>query len=107
MIDYILDLLGYNSNRITEVLNFRFIVLILFIISVIFIVISLTKSYNVCPQQEIKYRYIPRSFKEEQDEPVPINSIFSSMFSQASPWINSFTKQTDVKKLRDSNYVSQ
>ena len=28
MIDYILDLLGYNPNRPTEVLNFRFIVLV-------------------------------------------------------------------------------
>ena len=50
MIDYILDLLGYNPNRPTEVLNFRFIVLAMFLIGVIFIVIELTKSYNKCPE---------------------------------------------------------
>ena len=52
MIDYILDLLGYNPNRPTEVLNFRFIVLVLFLIGVIFIVIELTKSYNECPEKK-------------------------------------------------------
>ncbi len=54
MINYILDLLGYNPNRPTEVLNFRFIVLVLVLISIIFIVIELTKSYNTCPETKIE-----------------------------------------------------
>ena len=107
MIDYILDLLGYNPDRPTEVLNFRFIVLVLFLIGIIFIVIELTKSYNECPQRKIEYRYLPRTFKEEQDSPVPIDEVYGSMFNQASPWIGSFTKDVDIRTLRDQNYVSQ
>jgi hypothetical protein len=107
MIDYVLDLLGYNPNRPTEVLNFRFIVLVLFLIGVIFIVIELTKSYNECPQRKIEYRYLPRTFKEEQESPIPIDEIYGSMFNQASPWVGSFTKDTDIRTLRDQNYVSQ
>jgi hypothetical protein len=92
MINYILDLLGYNPDRVSEVLNFRFIVLLLFMIGVIFIIIEITKSYNRCPASEIKYRYIPRSFKEEQDEPVAISDLYGRMFDEASPWVGSFAK---------------
>ena len=108
MIDYILDLLGYNPNRPTEVLNFRFIILVLFLIGVIFIIIELTKSYNECPAKKIEYRYLPKTFKEEQESPVPIDDIYGTMFAQASPWVGSFTKNEDtMRTLRDQNYVSQ
>jgi len=101
MIDYILSLLGYNSDRVSEVLNFRFIVLVLFIIGVMFIVIEVTKSYNECPAAEIQYRYIPRSFKDEQEEPVPINDLYGRMFDEPSPWVGSFTKVSETKKLTE------
>ena len=108
MIDYILDLLGYNPNRPTEVLNFRFIILVLFLIGVIFIIIELTKSYNECPAKKIEYRYLPKTFKEEQESPVPIDDIYGTMFAQASPWVGSFTKNEDtMRTLRDQNFVSQ
>ena len=108
MIDYILDLLGYNPNRPTEVLNFRFIVLVLFLMGVIFIIIELTKSYNECPAKKIEYRYLPRTFKEEQESPIPIDDVYGTMFAQASPWVGSFTKnEENMRTLRDQNYVSQ
>lgn len=103
MINYILDLLGYNSDRVSEVLNFRFIVLVLFIIGVIFIVIEVTRSYNECPVPEIKYRYLPRSFKDEQNEPVPINDLYGRMFDEPSPWVGSFTKVSDTIELGKMN----
>jgi hypothetical protein len=40
-----------------------------------------------CPKPYIEYRYVPRSFKEEQDQPVPIENIFNKMFSYPSPWM--------------------
>ena len=106
MINYILDLLGYNPNRPTEVLNFRFIVLVLILVGIIFIVIELTKSYNTCPEKQIEYRYLPRTFKEEQESSVPINDIYGTMFDQASPWVGSFTKQENMRVLRDENIES-
>ena len=107
MINYLLDLLGYNSNIVNEILNFKLIVLILFFIAIIFIVIDITKSYNKCPKRKIKYKFIPRTFKEEQELPVPINDVFGTMFENPSPWVGSFTKVSDVKTFRNQNYVSQ
>tara|TARA_Y200000002_G_C22629179_1_gene641673 strand:+ start:1093 stop:1419 length:327 start_codon:yes stop_codon:yes gene_type:complete len=108
MLDYILNLLGLDPNRPSEVVNFRFVILLLFFIGIIFIVIELTKSNNTCPQTKIEYRYLPRTFKEEQESPVPIDDIFGSMFQQSSPWVGSFTKTPEnIRTLRDQNYVSQ
>lgn len=108
MIDYVLNLLGLDPDRPTEVLNFRFILLLLFFIGIIFIVIELTRSNNICPPTKIEYRYLPRTFKEEQESPVPINDVFNSMFEQSSPWVGSFTKNSEnIRTLRDKNYVSQ
>ncbi len=42
-----------------------------------------------CPKPYIEYRYVPRSFKDEQDEPVPIDDIFNKMFAKPSPWMMS------------------
>ena len=47
--------------------------------------------YTKCPPKEIIYKYIPRTFKEEQDNPVPISDMFDSMFKNKSPWVGSFT----------------
>ena len=40
-----------------------------------------------CPKPVIKYKYIPRTFKDEQDEPVPIEELFAKMFTLPSPWM--------------------
>jgi hypothetical protein len=42
-----------------------------------------------CPKPIIEYRYVPRSFKEEQAEPIPIKDIFGTMFANPSPWMMS------------------
>jgi hypothetical protein len=38
----------------------------------------------------VEYRYIPRTFKEEQEIPVPLFDVFGSMFTESSPWFGSF-----------------
>lgn len=43
--------------------------------------------YNLLPQQIVEYRYLPRNFKEEMDEPVFPSDIFETMFSLPDPWI--------------------
>ena len=34
----------------------------------------------------VEYRFVPRTFKEEAENPVKISDIFSDMFSLPSPW---------------------
>ena len=72
--------------------NGKILLLILFIISIIFITIDLTKSSFKCEEKKIEYKYVPRTFKEEQESPVPIDDIFGSMFETSSPWVGSFVE---------------
>lgn len=84
-------------------------ILILFLfIGMVFVIIELVRTQQQCPKQEIIYRYIPRSFDEEQLEPVYVTDIFKTMFTQASPWIGN-VNDLDTRKREDINkyYVSQ
>ena len=64
------------------------IVLLLFLIGVIMITIGYTKTTSDCPLPKIQYRFIPRSFYDEQLSPDNVTSQFQSMFSDRSPWYN-------------------
>jgi hypothetical protein len=55
---------------------------------IVYEIISI-KIMKKCPKPYIEYRYVPRSFKDEQDEPVPIDDIFNKMFAKPSPWMMS------------------
>jgi len=62
------------------------LVLLLFLIGVILITIGYTKSNLKCPPSKIQYRFIPRSFYEEQLSRDNVSSTFQSMFNESSPW---------------------
>jgi len=48
---------------------------------------------NKCPKKEIIYKYIPRSFNDEQEDPLMISEIFDTMFKEPSPWLGSIGSQ--------------
>lgn len=62
------------------------LVIILLIISVVFIAVGYIKSNQKCPPPIVEFRYIPKTFKEEQSTSVPILSQYGTMFSSSSPW---------------------
>lgn len=39
------------------------------------------------PSSEIEYRYVPRTFIEEAEDPTPVTEIFAKMFYEPTPWI--------------------
>ena len=63
--------------------------------------------YHKCPLNNTEYRYIKRSFKEQQDDPVSLDDNFSSMFDMASPWVGTFNEykynKNDIKKNSSNN----
>ena len=63
---------------------------------------------QICPLPIPEYRYIPRTFEEEQLEPVYPSEIFETMFSQPSPWLLSI-RNYDRKKQEQINqyFISQ
>jgi hypothetical protein len=65
------------------------ILLFLIYFIVILVVIELVKlnTLTKCPKPLIEYKYIPRTFQEEQEEPVIIQDLFSDMFNKSSPWM--------------------
>lgn len=67
----------------------KLIIIILTILGIILVSVNLTQMYFSCPPTKILYRFIPRTFKEEQDSPVPVSEIFEDMFKLPSPWVES------------------
>lgn len=89
-------------------MKFKFIIVILLFVGILCMTVSLTKSSTQCPESKITYRYIPRTFEEEQTEPVFVSEIFEKMFLEQSPWVKSINS-LDAKKNEQLNkyFVSQ
>lgn len=86
------------------------ILLILLLIGFVFITIGYVKGAKRCPPARIEYRYVPRTFIEEQESPTSVTDIFASMFFESTPFINHSTRplppptqQSDINKF----FISQ
>lgn len=90
---------------------YKAILLVIIFIGILFVVIEVARvqsGLNDDQKQKIEYRYIPRTFEEEQSDPVYVSEIFETMFSQPSPWVLSI-RETDAKKQEKVNayFISQ
>ncbi len=89
---------------------YQLIIILLIFLGIILMTIEVTRIKAGLVKQEprIVYRYIPRTFEEEQVDPVPVSDIFETMFSQPSPWVGSI-KTYDRRKQEKINqyFVSQ
>lgn len=76
------------------------IILVMAIIGIILIAVGYVKNNLQCPPPKIEYRYISKTFDDEQNVNTPILSVggMYSMFENDSPWIadNSYATQ-DIK----------
>jgi hypothetical protein len=76
------------------------IVLILALVGIILLAVGYVKSNLQCPPAKIEYRYIDKTFEDDQDVQMPIlaTSGMYSMFENDSPWIqNNSYASTDVR----------
>ena len=76
------------------------IILIMALIGIILIATGYIKNNLQCPPPKIEYRYITKSFDDEQNIHTPILSIAGNyaMFENDSPWIvNQSWATTDIK----------
>ena len=89
---------------------YKSVILVIIFIGIILIAIEVVRIQVglVDQKPQIEYRYIPRTFEEEQKEPVYVSEIFETMFSQPSPWIISI-RDFDRKKQEKVNsyFISQ
>lgn len=77
-------------------------------VGIILIVIEVVRAQKSCPTQKVIYKYVPRTFDEEQTEPVYASDIFKAMFTQPSAWNNGLL-EFDKRREESINryYVSQ
>jgi hypothetical protein len=64
--------------------------LIIIFLGAIMITIGYQKSKCIC-ENKVEYRFVPRTFREEQENPVKPSEIFRDMFEQPSPFIKDRT----------------
>lgn len=82
--------------------------IVLLFFGLFFIIITLIKETFRCNKQKVIYKYIPRTFKEEQSSPIMVSDIFKKMFSLPSPWINSISAYDDREQEKINRYfISQ
>jgi hypothetical protein len=86
----------------------KHVLIMLIFIGILLIAISLAANSATCAPPQIIYRYIPRTFEEEQNEPVYVSDIFKSMFEDQSPWIGD-TNDIDTRNKDSINkyFISQ
>lgn len=84
------------------------IVVLSFFIAILMIVIGYVNQLKKCPPTKVEYRYIPRTFKQEQDNPVRPSQIFSKMFEEPTPWVGGTTLSSGPRKTSINRYfISQ
>lgn len=101
---------------------YKAIILFLFFFGILLVSISLSETKEkfdmpisqlnpesiIEPIPKFEYRYIPRTFEDEQFNPVYPSEIFETMFSQPSPWILSIREYDQRKQEKINQYfVSQ
>lgn len=82
------------------------IIIILFILSLLFIVTGYMENYKNCPLPKVEYRYIPRNFYEEQTTETNLKKLYSSMFTKSDIWSQYPTNYTEESPRNYSNFIS-
>lgn len=82
------------------------IIIILFILSLLFIVIGYMENYKKCPLPKIEYRYIPRNFYEEQTTETNLKNLYSSMFTKSDIWSQYPTNDVEESPTNYNNFIS-
>ena len=79
------------------------IVLLLAIVGLVMLGVGYVKSNLQCPPNRIEYRYVEKTFDQDQNTPAPILSIsgINSMFEDDTPWIQNKNYATQDVKIKN------
>lgn len=79
------------------------LVLLLFFTAVLMITVGYINQLHKCPPPRIEFRYVPRTFEQEQDNPVRVSQLFNTMFEEPSPWVAGFKLAGNETKNSTTN----
>lgn len=65
-------------------------IVVLFLSGLMLVIGDLVRAYKQCPLPKTIYRFIPRTFKEEQESPIPVSEIYVDLFEKPSPWVSGY-----------------
>lgn len=85
----------------------NFIINLVFFVGIGLIIIGIAKKPGDRPQKIIEYRYVPRTFKEEQEAPIRPSVIFGDMFNRPTPWVGDARLGDRGSSRRTYQYISQ
>ena len=78
-------------------------------IGITMIIVGYMKNYQKCEEPKIEYRYVPRTFFEEQVAPTDLKKSFSGMFNEQSTWLSypfsGTTEKTEYNKQNYDNFI--
>jgi len=83
------------------------IILILTFLGIIAIAVGYVNQVKKCPPPVIEYRYIPRTFQQDQDNPVKISELYHTMFSDPTPWIRGIGTNPSKNNEINRYFISQ
>ena len=85
---------------------YGFIIILLVFLGILLVTVEVVRisSGKYEKKPTIIYRYIPRTFEEEQLDPVSVSDVFEVMFSQPSPWIGNIRNYDRRKQEKINQY---
>ncbi len=84
----------------------RSLIMIMFFAAILMIVVGYINQIKKCAPPIVEYRYISRTFKQEQDNPAKASQIFSKMFEEPTPWVAGTSLSSNKKAINDY-FISQ
>ncbi len=81
------------------------IILIMALVGILMVGMGIIQNNMQCPPSRIEYRYVPKTFSEEQQVQTPLLSMTGvyDMFEKDSPWMEERSWAT--QDIRNSNPV--
>ena len=81
--------------------------LLFLLLGMFFILVGYFKFNKSCPPAKIEYRYIPRTFYNEQMSPGNVQQTFNTMFSSNTAWMDyplgTYSSNTNTNTNSNSN----
>lgn len=83
------------------------ILMVLLFVGLLFVATSYAKMTSPCTRTKYIYKYIPRTFREEQESPVSVSELFGDLFAKPSPMVGGFTFDKEIRTDLNKYFISQ
>lgn len=85
----------------------RSLITILAFLGILSITVGYINQLKKCPPPKIEYRYIPRTFQQDQENPVKVSELYHTMFAEPTPWIRGVNANPSKNNEINRYFISQ